>query len=96
MLTRFLFAAMAALAFASPALAQPKTDYTRTEDVIYARKFGLAMTMDIFAPKDQEKANGKGIIFCVSGGWVSAKVIQTLCRLRRPTSSWPPSVKSSG
>jgi hypothetical protein len=28
---------------APPALAQPKTDYTRTEDVIYARKFGLAM-----------------------------------------------------
>jgi acetyl esterase/lipase len=75
MLARFLFAAVAALAFASPALAQTKVDYTRTEDVIYGRKFGLAMTMDIFAPKDREKANGKGVIFCVSGGWVSAKVM---------------------
>ena len=52
-------------------LAQPKTNYTRTEDVIYGRKYGLAMTMDIFAPK--ENANGKGVIFCVSGGWFSAK-----------------------
>src|SRR5262249_20572859 len=32
-----------------------------------------AMTMDIFSPKDKEKANGKGIIWCVSGGWFSAK-----------------------
>jgi acetyl esterase/lipase len=47
--------------------------YTRTEDVIYGRKYGLAMTLDVFAPKDREKANGAGIIFCVSGGWFSAK-----------------------
>jgi acetyl esterase/lipase len=45
--------------------------YTRTEDVIYGRKHGLAMTLDVFAPKD--KANGAGIIFCVSGGWFSSK-----------------------
>ena len=52
-------------------LAQPETNYTRTDDVIYGRKYGLAMTMDVFAPK--EKANGKGIIWCMSGGWYSAK-----------------------
>jgi len=69
MLSRFLFAACAALSLAGPALAQP--NFTRAEDVIYGRKYGLAMTMDIFTPK--ENANGKGVIWCVSGGWFSAK-----------------------
>lgn len=44
----------------------------RVEDVIYARKFGCALTMDIFAPP-RELINGCGIIVCVSGGWVSDK-----------------------
>jgi acetyl esterase/lipase len=73
MLMRFVFAASAALALAAPAVAQPEPNYTRTEDVIYGRKYGLALTMDVFAPKDKDKANGKGIIWCVSGGWVSNK-----------------------
>ncbi len=73
MLTRSLFATLAALALAPAAFAQPETNYTRTEDVIYGRKYGLAMTMDIFAPKDKAKANGRGIIWCVSGGWFSGK-----------------------
>jgi acetyl esterase/lipase len=72
MLSRCLLAALAALALAPVAAAQ-EPNYTRTEDVIYGRKFGLAMTMDVFAPKDKEKANGKGIIWCVSGGWYSSK-----------------------
>lgn len=71
MIRRCLLAAMAAIGLASPVFAQP--NYTRTEDVIYARKFGLAMTMDVFEPK--EKPNGRGIIFCVSGGWVSDKIM---------------------
>jgi acetyl esterase/lipase len=70
MLHRYLVAAVAAIALGTPAYAQPP-NATRTEDVIYGRKFGLAMTMDVFTPK--EKANGKGIIYCVSGGWFSAK-----------------------
>jgi acetyl esterase/lipase len=69
MLSRFFMAFAALAALACPALAQ--SNYTRTEDVIYGRKYGLAMTMDVFTPK--EKPNGKGIIFCVSGGWRSAK-----------------------
>jgi acetyl esterase/lipase len=48
----------------------PPGRVTRTEDVIYGRKYGLALTMDVFTP---EKSNGCGIIFCVSGGWFSAK-----------------------
>ena len=43
--------------------------YTRTEDVIYGRKFGTALTMDVFTPK---QANGAAIVYVVSGGWYSA------------------------
>ncbi len=44
--------------------------FTRTEDVIYGRKFGTALTLDVFAPK--QHANGAAIVWCVSGGWYSA------------------------
>ena len=44
--------------------------YDRKEDVIYGRKFGTALTMDVFRPK--VKANGAGLILVVSGGWYSA------------------------
>jgi acetyl esterase/lipase len=76
MVRRSLFAALATVTLASPALAQepkPEPNYTRTEDVVYGRKFGTALVMDVFAPR--EKPNGKGIIFCVSGGWFSDKVM---------------------
>jgi acetyl esterase/lipase len=42
----------------------------RTEDIIYGRKFGTALTMDVFQP---DNANGFGVIFMVSGGFFSAK-----------------------
>ena len=46
-----------------------KADYERTEDVIYGRKFGTALTLDVFRPA---KPNGFGIIYVVSGGWFSS------------------------
>ena len=49
--------------------AQTNVDFTRTEDVIYGRKFGTALTLDVFQPRT---ANGVGIILMVSGGWYSA------------------------
>jgi acetyl esterase/lipase len=49
--------------------AQTHNDFKRTEDVIYGRKFGTALTFDIFQPV---KSNAFGIIFMVSGGWFSA------------------------
>jgi acetyl esterase/lipase len=73
MLLRCLLTAFAALALAPVARAQPNAEYARTEDVIYGRKYGLALTMDVFAPKDKDRANGRGIIWCVSGGWFSGK-----------------------
>jgi acetyl esterase/lipase len=44
--------------------------FTRTEDVIYGRKFGTALTLDVFTPK--ENANGAAIVWVVSGGWFSS------------------------
>ena len=44
------------------------TKFTPTEDVIYGRKFGTALTLDVFKP---ETANGAGVLFLMSGGWVS-------------------------
>src|SRR4051794_633218 len=41
----------------------------RKVDVIYGRKFGTALTMDVFTPK---KANGAAVVFLVSGGYFSS------------------------
>ena len=43
--------------------------YTRQQDIVYGRSYGAALTFDIFRPTG--KANGAGVIFVVSGGWVS-------------------------
>ena len=53
-----------------PASRGDEPNWTRKEDVIYGRKHGVALTMDVFTPK---KANGIGLVMCVSGGWFSAK-----------------------
>jgi acetyl esterase/lipase len=71
---RLALLSLPVLALLAPAAAQPEKKaadpgYTRTEDVIYGRKFGTALTMDVFTPK--AKANGLGVIWCVSGGWYS-------------------------
>jgi len=50
--------------------AQEGPTFTRQADVIYGRKYGTALTMDIFTPK--QKANGAAAILVVSGGWSSA------------------------
>lgn len=42
----------------------------RTEDVIYGRKFGLALTLDVFQPAPSNRC---GIVFLVNGGWFSSK-----------------------
>jgi acetyl esterase/lipase len=53
----------------SGAWAQSNLDFKRTEDVIYGRKFGTALTLDVFQPRP---TNGVGIVFMVSGGWFSS------------------------
>lgn len=54
---------------AVPARAETAEPVTRTEDVVYGRKFGVALTLDVLQPA---KSNGYGIIWMVSGGWVSS------------------------
>jgi acetyl esterase/lipase len=44
--------------------------FNRKEDVIYGRKYGTALTMDVFTPKRDPK--GTGLIFVVSGGFFSS------------------------
>jgi acetyl esterase/lipase len=44
-------------------------DFKRTEDIVYGRKFGTALTLDVIQPS---KPNGYGIIYMVSGGFVSS------------------------
>jgi acetyl esterase/lipase len=43
--------------------------FIRKADVIYGRKFGVALTLDVFTPK--KDANGAAAIYVVSGGWYS-------------------------
>ena len=45
-------------------------DFTRKEDVVYGRKYGTALTMGVFTPK--ENANGAAVVWVISGGWFSA------------------------
>lgn len=47
--------------------AQEKVSFTQ-EEVIYARKHGMALTMVVLKP---EKTNGKAIINIISGSWYS-------------------------
>jgi acetyl esterase/lipase len=59
-----------ALALLTPAAAHADDApaYQRKQDVIYGRKFGLALTMDVFTPA---KPNGAAVISIASGGWFS-------------------------
>lgn len=66
---RTLLIALTLAAPLTPVRAADAPGYTRTEDVIYGRKYGTALTLDVFAPT--EKPNGAGVIWVVSGGWFS-------------------------
>lgn len=69
--SRFLIAvALTVLPLPAVARAEGNVEFTRKEDVVYGRKFGSALTMDVFTPR--ERANGKGVILVVSGGWFSS------------------------
>ncbi len=54
-----------------PALGQTGNNniVKHTADVIYGRKAGMALTLDVFQPAQK---NGAGVIFLVSGGWASS------------------------
>jgi len=52
------------------AMAADDPPFERKQDVVYGRKYGVALTMDVFTPKAD--ANGAAAVFVVSGGWFSA------------------------
>lgn len=76
MTARAVFAV--SLLLAVPALA-PAADaappYAVTEDVVYGRRAGLALTLDVIAPK---KSNGAGVIVFVSAGYRSDRELMPL------------------
>ncbi|RLS44201.1 MAG: alpha/beta hydrolase [Planctomycetota bacterium] len=59
--------------------AQAEVKARRTEDVIYGRKHGMALTLDAFQP---EKPNGAGLVFLVNGGWLSSKDTPLMVTIR--------------
>jgi acetyl esterase/lipase len=66
---RFRILALLALILALPVGASAQSPFKRTEDVIYGRKFGTALTLDVFQP---EQTNGASVLFMVSGGFFSS------------------------
>jgi acetyl esterase/lipase len=50
-------------------LAAAAAEFKRTEDVVYGRKFGTALTLDVIEPTNK---NGAAILFMVSGGFFSS------------------------
>jgi len=53
------------------ARAADEPSFDRKADVIYGRKHGLAMTMDVFTPR--KGANGASVVLIVSGGYFSSR-----------------------
>jgi acetyl esterase/lipase len=68
--TRFIVGLTAGLLMVTSLVGADEPAFERKEDVIYARKFGTALTMDVFTPK--AKANGAAVVLVVSGGFRSA------------------------
>ncbi|HMP03902.1 MAG TPA: prolyl oligopeptidase family serine peptidase [Gemmatales bacterium] len=61
---------LAVLAGLVPAPPADAPLFDRQSDVIYGRKAGLALTMDVFLPR--ENANGAAVVLVVSGGFFSS------------------------
>jgi acetyl esterase/lipase len=51
----------------------------RIEDVVYGRKSGMALTIDVFQPANP---NGCGLLFLVNGGWLSSKSTPLMVTIR--------------
>jgi acetyl esterase/lipase len=68
--TRTILGLMAAVSLTTAPAAAADPAFDRKEDVIYGRKYGTALTMDVFTPKGHAK--GIGVILVVSGGFFSS------------------------
>jgi acetyl esterase/lipase len=64
---RVIAVALVLLLAAGPALAENLE--VAHKELVYGRKHGMALTLSVYTPK--KNANGLGVIYVVSGGWVS-------------------------
>jgi acetyl esterase/lipase len=62
-----------------PVLAKDSKSVRRTEDVIYGRKFGMALTLDVFRPAQPNRC---ALLFLVNGGWQSSKATPRMVTIR--------------
>ena len=65
-----LAAVLVLMTCSGAARAETPAAYTVKPDIVYGHKDGMALTFDVFEPN--ENAKGVGLMFMVSGGWVSA------------------------
>ena len=70
MVRKLLFVGFVAGAMASACRGAEEPAFDRKVDVVYGRKFGMALTMDVFTPR--ANANGAAVVWAVSGGWFSS------------------------
>ncbi len=55
--------------FSTGLLAAPLDAIDVKPDVVYGHKDGMALSYDVFKPR--KNSNGVGLLFMISGGWVS-------------------------
>ncbi len=70
MMRKLLFVGLAAGFLTSACRGADGPAFGQKVDVVYGRKYGMALTMDVFTPRTG--ANGAAIVWVVSGGWFSA------------------------
>jgi len=68
--TRMILGLTACLMIGAQSTRADEPAFNRKEDVIYGRKLGTALTMDVFTPT--KNAEGIGVILVVSGGFFSS------------------------
>src|SRR5947209_13292127 len=64
-----LFICILLASLRNTAWADGQPEFTRTRDVIYGKKYGMALTMDVFTPT--KNANGAAVVAVISGGFFS-------------------------
>jgi len=69
MFRNLLFTSLLLVMLPVPGRSDENPPFDRKVDVVYGRKYGTALTMDVFTPKAHP--NGAAIIWVVSGGWFS-------------------------
>src|SRR5687768_10206713 len=67
---RLLLGALSILCAIAPHAQASEPNYTHDANVIYGRKSGMALTMEVVRPKSN--ANGRGVVSVLSGGWYSS------------------------